>query len=117
MIIIPASFDSFRSLKDNTLKVTFETNELNPQQLLGLAENLNKFGHLAFNRVPFTEVERKLIEGLEPELQENGKTESQRLRGVLFRNFERNNDGFDSFVKYYAHHMEKIINHFKSKLD
>ena len=78
VIIFPASFDSFRSPKDNTLqRLRFETNELNHlQQRLGLAErSKTNSGTLAFNRVPLSQrVERKLIEGLEPELlRENRK--------------------------------------------
>lgn len=117
MIIIPAQLESYRSLKDRTLKITFETNELNPQDLLGIAENLNSFGYLAFKKEPFKEEERLTIEQLEADYEDKAKTPSKRLRGVLYRNYEQNNDGFDSFVRYYDHHLEKIINHFKSKLE
>lgn len=58
MIIIPAQMEGFRTLKDKTLKVTFETNELNPQELLGIAENINTFGYLAFKKEPFGEKEK-----------------------------------------------------------
>lgn len=117
MIIIPAILESYRSLKDRTLKVTFETSELNPQDLLGVAENLTSFGYLAFKKEPFSEQERKAIEDLETDYDDKTKTPSKRLRGVLYRNYEQNNDGFDTFSRYYDHSMEKIINHFKSKLD
>lgn len=117
MLIIAAQLDSYRSLKDRTLKITFESNELNPQELLGIAENLNAFGYLAFKKEPFKEEERKAIEDLETDYDDKAKTPSKRLRGVLYRNYEQKNDGFDTFSRYYDHHMEKIIEHFKSKLD
>ncbi len=116
-MIIAAQLESYRSLKDRTLKITFESQELNPQELLAVAENLNSFGYLAFKKEPFAEAERKAIEDLETDYDDKNKTPSKRLRGVLYRNYEQNNDGFDSFVRYYDHHLEKIINHFKSKLD
>lgn len=117
MIVIPAQLEGFRTLKDKTLKVTFETNELNPQELLGVAENVNAFGYLAFKKEPFGEKERDMIENLESDyLEQNAKTPSKRLRGVLFRVYEKDSQGFKSFASYYEHHMEKVIEHFKSKL-
>jgi hypothetical protein len=53
MIIIGCQFDGLRTLADKTLKITFETGELNPQDLLGLMENINQFGYLAFKKEPF----------------------------------------------------------------
>ncbi len=90
---------------------------MNPQELLAVAENLNTFGYLAFKKEPFNEKERQQIESLETNLEDNMKTPSQRLRGVLYRYFERDQQGFKSFATYYEHNMELIINHFKRKLD
>jgi len=115
-MIIAAQLESYRSLKDRTLKITFETNELNSQELLGIAENINSFGYLAFKREPFSEKERQQIESLETNLEDNMKTPSQRLRAVLYRNYERDQQGFKSFATYYEHSMEKLIDHYKGKL-
>ncbi len=65
MIIIPALLESYRSLKDRTLKITFESQELTPQDLLGVAENLAQFGYLAFKQEPFKAEEKQMIEQLE----------------------------------------------------
>lgn len=116
MIIIPVTLESYRSLKDKSLKITFETNELNPQEFLGINENIGSFGYLAFKKEPFGEAEKKVIEDLETEFDDKKKTDSQRLRSVLYLLWQNDNEGFDTSVKHYAHHMEKIINHFKSKL-
>lgn len=116
MIIIPSILESYRSLKDKTLKINFETNELNSQELLGIVENLGAYGYLAFKKEPFNEKERQQIETLETNLEDSMKTPSQRLRAVLYRNYERDAQGFKSFATYYEHNMELILNHFKSKL-
>jgi hypothetical protein len=116
MIIIPAILDGYRSMKDKTLKLTFDTNELNPQELLGIVENLSSFGYLAFKKEPFSENERKEIESLETNFNDNQKSASQRLRAVFYRNYEKDSQGFKSFTTYYEHNMELLINHFKSKL-
>lgn len=117
MILIPAQLENYRSLKDKSLKITFETNELNPQELLGIAENLQQFGYLAFKNEPFKSDEKQMIEDFETVYEDKKKTASQRLRAVLFLMWQRDNEGFDTSVRHYDHHLEKIINHFKSKLD
>jgi hypothetical protein len=117
MIIIPAALENYRSLKDKSLKITFETNELNPQDLLGIAENLGQFGYLAFKRELFKVEEKQLIEDLETSYDDKKKSASQRLRAVLYLMWQKDNEGFDTSVRHYDHHLEKIINHFKSKLD
>jgi hypothetical protein len=116
-IIIPSMLESYRSLKDKTLKITFETNELNPQDLLNIIEHTGQFGYLAFKREPFGQEEKKYLDALESDfLEQTSKTPSQRLRAVFYRLYEQDRSGFDSFELYYSHHMEKLVNHFKSKL-
>lgn len=117
LLILPAQLENYRSLKDKSLKITFETNELDPQKLLGVAENLGQFGYLAFKQEPFKQDEQKMLDELETSYDDQKKTASQRLRAVLYRMWQKDNEGFDSSVRHYEHHMEKILNHFKSKLD
>jgi len=45
------------------------------------------------------------------------KTPSQRLRAVLFLLWEQDKKGFISAEAYYDDLMERIINHYKTKLD
>jgi len=45
------------------------------------------------------------------------KSQSARLRHVLFRLWEQEPQGFDNSEDYYQAQMERIITHFKSKLD
>lgn len=117
MIILPATLESLRTLKDGSLKVQFETLELTPQDTLGLLENLNQYGYLAFKKEPFKEDEKQIMDDLKTDFDDKRKSESQRLRSVLFLMWKKDNEGFDTSVKHYSHHMEKIINHFKTKLD
>ncbi len=116
MIIIGCQFDGLRTLADKTLKITFETGELNPQDLLGLMENINQFGYLAFKKEPFTEKEKEMLDNIKSDFTFKGKSSSQRLRSVLYLMWQQNNEGFDSSVKHYEHHMEIILNQYKSNL-
>lgn len=117
MIILPATLENLRTLKDGSLKIQFETLELTPQDTLGLLENMNQFGYLAFKKEPFREEEKQVMEDLKTDFDDKKKTEGQRLRAVLFLMWKKNDEGFKTSVQHYSHHMEIIINHFKSKLD
>ncbi len=117
MIIIPSILESFASLKDKTIKVVFHTNELTPEQLTGIAFNIQKFGYLAFKEDTFKQTEKDVINKLESEYQDTGKSKAQRLRAVLYRYFEQDPKGYEVFDDFYNHYMEKLINHYKNKLE
>jgi hypothetical protein len=116
MIILPAQLDGLRTLADKTIKVTFETGELTPQDLLGLMENIHQFGYLAFKKEPFAEKEKEMLDNIKSDFTFKGKTSSQRLRSVLYLMWQQNNEGFDSSVKHYEHHMDIILNQYKNNL-
>jgi len=116
MITIPAILEGVSTRKDRTLKLVFGTNELTPSQAGQLLSDTEKFGWLAFKGEPFDKGETEMLESLKADQSEGFKSDSQRLRGVLYRMWESNNEGFTTFTRFYSHHMEKIIEHFKSKL-
>jgi hypothetical protein len=117
MLITGAILSSYQSLKDKTLKLVFETNEPTPEQIVEVARLSQSFGFLAFKKDDFKQDEKETLEGLESDYEDKGKSKSQRLRGVMYRSFERKNEGFNTFSEYYASKMETLINHFKAKLD
>lgn len=116
MILIPAQLESYRSLKDKTLKVVFETNEPTPEQFLGIGNSCQQFGYLAFKPEPFNTDEKEALEDLKTDFNDNGKTPSQRLRAVLYLLFKQNPEGYKDFQLYYNYKMEKAITHYKSFL-
>jgi len=117
MLIIPAVLESYRSLKDRTLKLTFETNEPNPDQMADIQKAAMGAGFLAFNITPFSASQEKFITELEVDYDDPKKTPSKRLRGVLYRNFEQESKGYKTFNDYYNSQMELLIMHFKNNLD
>lgn len=117
MLIIPAILSSYSSLKDKTLKLVFETNEPNPEQLTKIALLSQKFGFLAFKNDELKQSETDILNSLESDYKETGKSRSQRLRAVFFRRWEQKNEGYKVFEDYYNAKMEVLIEHFKSKLD
>ena len=117
MIVIPSYITGFQSLKDGTLKVTIETNELNPEQKLGVLNLINKFCWAAFKEEPFKNEEQKLLESLDTDFEDGSKSQSQRLRSVLYVLYNQDREGFSDFKDYYHSKTEKLIEHFKSKID
>lgn len=117
MLITGAILSSFQSLKDKTLKVVFETQEATPDMLTEIARLNQSFGFLAFKKDDFKQDEREMIQGLESEYQDKGKSKSQRLRAVLFINWKQEDKGYEVFDDYYNFMMEKIITFYKGKLD
>lgn len=117
MLVIAGLMESYRSLKDKTLKITFETNEPTGEQLVQIAGCMGDFGFLAFKKDAFNKKEIELLDTLKSDFEETGKSKSQRLRGVLYRSWEQESKGYEVFDDYYNHQMERLINHFKDNLE
>ncbi len=117
MILIPAILSSFRSLKDKTFKIEFETNELTPEDLSQIGLHNQSFGYLAFKKDKFKTEQIKLLDETKADYEDKTKTPSKRLRDVLFIAWKKQDAGYKDFEDYYKHQMEIFINHIKSKLD
>jgi len=113
---LPAELESYRSLKDRTLKLSFETRELSPEQMANVHYGLNKVGYLVFAPDPFTTSQIHELDNLKVEFEDTGKPPSQRLRAVLYRLWEQTPEGYKVFNDFYMAKMEKLIEHFKEKL-
>ena len=118
MLILPGILSGIRSRKDKTLAITFETKELTPEQSSGVINNLNDFGYIAFKKEQFNNDEKQLIDSIKADqLEINEKTPAQRLRAVLYRLWEQDKKSYDTFTDFYKASMEKLITHFKDKLE
>lgn len=116
MLLLPAILENYRSLNDKTLKIVFHTNELTPEQHLGIAQNIQQFGYLAFKNEPFKNKEKEALEAFEGEFADNTKSHAKRLRNVLYRLWEQDKEGYQDSELYYRFKMEKIISFYKEKL-
>jgi hypothetical protein len=99
------------------MKLVFETSEVTPKQAGDIQQALQSAGYLAFNKDPFTTDQKEAIENIKVDYDNPGKTKGQRLRGVLFIYWEKDNQGFETFDKFYDHIIEKLIGHYKKKID
>ena len=115
-LIIPAELEKIGTLKDGTININFHTQELSPEDFGQLFSMRNKLVYLSIKPELFNEGEKLIISELEAEISEVGKTPSQRLRSVLYLNWKQNNEGFKDANLHYLHYIEKIIQHYKTKL-
>jgi hypothetical protein len=113
---LPAQLEGYRSLKDRTLKISFETGELSPEMMSNIHYALNKVGFLAFAPDALATQELEEIDSLKVEYDDTEKKPSQRLRAVLYRLWEQSNEGYRDFNLFYNYKLEILIKHFKEKL-
>lgn len=115
MILLPAIIEGINTRKDNTLMIKLATNEMNPHKVGEIMSHHNKLCYVAIKPENFTSSEIKIIEGLKVD-EAVGKSPSQRLRNVMYVGWQQNDEGFKEFESYYVNKMDKMIEHFKSKL-
>jgi len=117
MILIPAILEGISTRKDKTLRLTFGTQEMPPNEAGNLMSLSNSFCFLAIKPETFTQTEKEIMQQLKADnLTNNIKTPSQRLRAVLYVCFQNDGEGFNDFDGYYIAKINNLIEHFKTKL-
>lgn len=116
MIKLAGQIESLSTRKDKTLKVTIGSQELTPNESAELFKLNQQFCYIGIKPEPFTNEESDLIDSLKTDF-DNIKSPSQKLRAILFINYQQNNEGFKDFNSYYLFIMNKISEHYKSKLN
>ena len=116
MLILPSQIENPTTRKDKTWKVTIGTNELSAEQAAELVKLNQEFCYLCLKKDDFKSRDLEIISGIQSEFEFNEKPPAQRLRAVFYRLWEQDKQGYNDFQLYYNFHMEKVINHFKDKL-
>lgn len=117
-MILAAILTSYRPKSDKSFTVTFNTNELTKEQKSNLDDLHQTHGILYFKgQEKISESELNELDSIDLDLYDNKKTQSQRLRGVLYLNWQKDNKGYQEFKDYYLHETNKIIEHYKGKLE
>lgn len=116
MIILSAIYIGGRDMSDKTLKISFSTGEITPQQAADLRACIQQYVYLGIKVEPFTSEEMQMIKDLKSDL-ETGKSQAQRIKAVLYLLWQKDNEKYEDFELYYRHKTELYINHLKKKID
>lgn len=114
-MILGAIIEGITTRKDKTFRITIGTQELTPNDAASIFNLNQKFCYVAIKEEQFNAKEMESIESLKTDF-DTIKSPSQRLRSILYRNYEINDEGFKDFNNYYVSKIEIICEHFKNKL-
>jgi hypothetical protein len=117
---IPAVMSGFTPLKDGSLSLRFTSNIPSPEERGEILNMFSRYGILVFfDKDQLSEADKSFLEGVGEADAEFGETKSmsQRLRNVLFLLHKQDGGDNESFKTYYQQQMERLINHFKSRID
>jgi len=115
-IVLEGSIENISTRQDGTIKISFGTQELDSNKAGDLFQLRGKYSKILISDSNITELEEELVDATKLASGKKNKTPSQRLRAVLFILFEQTGGGLD-FEQFYKNELEKIITHFKSKID
>jgi len=114
-IILDGNLEGLNTRNDNSVVIKFSTQELDSSKAGELFQLRNKYCKLLISDSNISTLEAELVDNTKL-TGEKKKTPSSRLRGVLFRCHEQSGLQIP-FDDFYNAEMEKIIIHFKSKLN
>ena len=113
-ILLAAIIESITTRKDNTIKITLGTQEMSQGKAGELFTLMNKLASVYISAESINQRDLEQIDKIEPGFQ--GKTQSQRLRNVLYKLFEQNKEGYKDFDSYYKAKTEAIITELKNSI-
>ena len=110
---VSATLDKVTTMKDGSLKITFETQEIDDERGAALLGMRNKIGWVVFapNGTPHVEVPDELATEFK-----NDKSPSQRLRSVLYIYWKQEGQR-GTFDDFYRMKINRWIEAIKEKLD
>jgi hypothetical protein len=116
MKVFSCILEHYQPRADKSLKIVFGTAEASPDDVSFLQRHLKRVMAVGINEDTLNQEQINLIDSVKIDFTDSGKSPATRLRAVLYRLWEMDNEGFDSYDLYYVSKMEKLISHFKDKL-
>jgi len=114
-VIVPSIVTGLTTLKDGTVKLSLSLQEVQPEAAARLFQLMNQFVKVYITTDGITQDAKNLLD--EWEIDNESKSQSKRIRNVLYRLWEQDNSGYDDFELFYKNRTEKIIQQIKDKLD
>lgn len=118
MIAGAGIIESISTRKDKTLKLVIGTQEVSPETAGKLFAMQEQFIKYLFTENAITPEAKELITDTPLAAPDpKKKTHSKRLRDVLYVLWTQQPRGFEDANSHYEAYMEKIIQHYKDKLE
>ena len=115
-VLTTGIINGFRVLQDRTVRLTFDLQEItDPVKLAEIVSLNGKFSKVLISDENIIKEVSDVVEALEVE-EEGRKSESQRLRAVLYRLWEQDNDGIEDFSLFYRSRMDRLIDQINLKI-
>lgn len=112
--ILSCQISGIRSLKDGSVSLGLETQELSPGKAGELFALRNKIAVVYISPEEMSQKEIDQVDKLEPEFQ--SKTQSQRIRNTLYILWSQDQEGYKEFDAYYKAKTELFIDTLKSNI-
>lgn len=115
-ILTTATFDGYQRRKDKSVSLRFITQELTSSEVMNIDSTLDQFGIVYFRgeeKMNTEEIDQ--LDAIDLDVYDEPKSQSQRLRNVLYILWRQDGSKGD-FKKYYKQTTDKIIQHFKDKI-
>ena len=125
-VVFEGGIDKVSTLADGSLRVYVGTPELSSETMVSVFSLIKKPGFVLISANAINQDQIDAVEKATTNAEFSEKTPSQRMRGVLYKLWEKtqpktmNGDGVMEYVDFdlfYKRQMNKIIEHFKTKLD
>tara|TARA_R110000823_G_scaffold227629_1_gene354889 strand:+ start:686 stop:1078 length:393 start_codon:yes stop_codon:yes gene_type:complete len=126
-VVFEGGIDKVSTMADNSLRVILGTPELSNETEAAIMRLRKKPGYILVSTQKISQEQIDAVEGATVSAEFKEKSPSQRMRGVMFRLWEKtqpkqlNADSgqmeYVDFDMFYKRQMNKIIDHFKTKLD
>lgn len=114
-LLLPTIVTAIRTRVDGGLGFVLETQELSPSKAGELFALRGKTTMTYISpKETISQKEIDQVNAIDAEIE--GKTPSKRLRDVLYVLFTQQPEGYKDFDSFYKYHMNKITEHYKSKL-
>jgi hypothetical protein len=115
-LILQGTVENISTRNDGSVKFTFGTQELDPSAAGNLFQFRNKYVKCLLSDTHVSAMEIDLVDAAAIRDGKKAKSPSQRLRSVMFRvhEAERIPAPFDD---WYNNEMERLIEHYKGKIE
>jgi len=115
-VLTTGIINGFRVLQDRTVRLTFDLQEItDPEKLAEIVSLNGQFSKVLISKENIVKEVSDTIDSLKVE-EAGYKTESQRLRDVLYVLWSQDNAGIVDFSLFYRSRMDRLIDQIKDKL-